>query len=1094
MPVPTFKRQFAGQLLWYLELANQPAGLKDYAVAFLPRGPKEPQAELNLVQSWSIGGIYIFLGRRVANEQQLITDVYTYMNGQQSGLVWIANPVEPPKLWQASKVVCNENWQVVQKAAVRFSNYFLNVDAGNQVVMAPGDESLVMPASQTLYWQCDPGGYRFGIEGQIELPFGGEAVGALKCSLLSAYQPPNGLADFEKLDASLYYFFQPVGGGQTLSVLRYQVMSGSMYRLFATLDPVNPLVKTRTILRFLRNPAALPEGTLETGFVTVYGSRITLVPVGSQTHPLGPGLIFTVRPSTTQPHADDHFYLAFDGSFTLKMVLAGDDIRLLCGFSGAEYLHFEALPDHVFTFFANQPAFAPTFRQQVPVAQGTPLLTDLATTSWLAFTPAKVRTLHYFAQPEGAALYTFISLLQGALQYQEVPAGIFPGTPASVAMSFPLVPYKLLPPVSLEAVRALELQILSPIRRNVLTQYLLPAGNAQPAPETTLTTTPQGLLLQLDKSLGYWQKLTLAQQQKGAQVLQVANVVGGMKAALQTNQLFAVITNKDEFLRCCQPQGNFSLTIDGWGFNFSPLHWPQYKSMMLIKYAGRSIKELALDTSAWSWLAASKGWNELLDSVEMTQIELLALIKEASEQEGNELADFYRRVLNNPDWNGVLFLRVPVSSFPQNIQNLLIGLVGSALYGHHIVIDSTPIQVINGTISTQDSALSGFVDYADAEDLYYDNLDYTYKVLALKVTLANSLVVNLTSQVELMINRLFADDAILENSVRSNNLVLNGYLQGEGADARFVFSEEGSHVFHLKNSVLSRVEVTQAQFLTLEPDEQNPNRVSTVFILGGNLEFAENTVFDIFSYGRVEQEGESGSKLQFANLLIYMDFTSDQPLNLDFRFEAGSMAFDLSKSTARPASLVQHFPLKLAGLIQGLKENGPGELGYIDVASPLTQSAMTYPWYGLAFELDLGTLGALAGAVGLTVTLLAAWLPDPGERRVYIGMRLPGLVSTRPELRLEGVLKLSFGSMLFTVKHDQGSAYMLRLRNMALSVLGFSLPPGQTDVFLFGDPTGSGSGTLGWYAAYAHNDEQTKVDAVYLRQRLLLLGESTDGH
>ena len=47
------------------------------------------------------------------------------------------------------------------------------------------------------------------------------------------------------------------------------------------------------------------------------------------------------------------------------------------------------------------------------------------------------------------------------------------------------------------------------------------------------------------------------------------------------------------------------------------------------------------------------------------------------------------------------------------------------------------------------------------------------------------------------------------------------------------------------------------------------------------------------------------------------------------------------------------------------------------------------------------------------------------------------------------------------------SSYILQLRNIALSILSISIPPsGQTNIVLFGDPTGSDRETLGWYAAY----------------------------
>src|SRR5437763_3691126 len=362
--------------------------------------------------------------------------------------------------------------------------------------------------------------------------------------------------------------------------------------------------------------------------------------------------------------------------------------------------------------------------------------------------------------------------------------------------------------------------------------------------------------------------------------------------------------------------------------------------------------------------------------------------------------------------------------------------------------------------------------------------------MALKCAYQNSTTTSFNIQIEMMINKLFSDYAMLDESVRSNNLVLNGFLQGEGDEAAFVFLDEGSHVFRLEHSVLNRVEVTRVQFLTLPERQDRPGTVFTVFVLSGSLEFEELPGFDIFSFGSLPGSQENGGRLQFSNMLIHMDFPEDQPSNLDFRFDVESMAFNQASSTARPDSLFQHFPLKVAGLLQGLENSTPGDTGYISVKSPLVQSVMDYPWYGLTFELDLGTLGALAGDVGLTVTLLAAWKAAEGTRRTYVGIKLPGATGARPELPIEGVLKLNFSGIEFTVNHEQGSAYMLHFKNMALRLLSFSFPPGQTDILLFGDPSGGNSGTLGWYASYAKDEKPAAPDRLRLRRRLIVQGEA----
>ncbi|HST63456.1 MAG TPA: hypothetical protein VLK84_32390, partial [Longimicrobium sp.] len=149
----------------------------------------------------------------------------------------------------------------------------------------------------------------------------------------------------------------------------------------------------------------------------------------------------------------------------------------------------------------------------------------------------------------------------------------------------------------------------------------------------------------------------------------------------------------------------------------------------------------------------------------------------------------------------------------------------------------------------------------------------------------------------------------------------------------------------------------------------------------------------------------------------------------------------------------------------------PEDLGYTAVSAPIDASLLSAPWYGLTFSLDLGTLGALAGSVGLSVTVLAAWSPQPGADPppVYLGLQLPGARALGIDLPLQGVMRLGFRSFQFQADEqpDGSRAYMLRLRRLALSILGWSVPPGNTDVVLFGDPHGAGRQVVGWYAAYA---------------------------
>src|SRR6185295_9647657 len=112
----------------------------------------------------------------------------------------------------------------------------------------------------------------------------------------------------------------------------------------------------------------------------------------------------------------------------------------------------------------------------------------------------------------------------------------------------------------------------------------------------------------------------------------------------------------------------------------------------------------------------------------------------------------------------------------------------------------------------------------------------------------------------------------------------------------------------------------------------------------------------------------------------------------------------------RAKALYAKFPLKLSGFVatpDPLLQNpplppseataqSPESLGYVSITAGVQQSKMLDPWYGLVFDIDLGTLGALAGGAGLVLKLLLGW-SEGGTRdepAVYVGVRLPGVNAT----------------------------------------------------------------------------------------------------
>jgi hypothetical protein len=252
--------------------------------------------------------------------------------------------------------------------------------------------------------------------------------------------------------------------------------------------------------------------------------------------------------------------------------------------------------------------------------------------------------------------------------------------------------------------------------------------------------------------------------------------------------------------------------------------------------------------------------------------------------------------------------------------------------------------------------------------------------------------------------------------------------------------------------------------------------VQSRFILWGVIDFAElqgsdKQPFDVLSFG-AEQPSDPIVGLAFSGVAVDMTFvaaTATTPAVTSFGFDASHATVDTALTTARQDSLFAHFPLSLKGLVQGPPNTTPADQHAMSVSSPLTQSAVTTPWYALSFKLDLGSLGALAGEAGFEADLVAAWSPNPTGYTLFLGLVLPGATGgAQREISLEGILKLTFGGITLT-RGPTGSSYVLLLSNIALKLLSLTFPPGQTNLVLLGNPDDAASTTLGWFASYAKN-------------------------
>ncbi|HKP51302.1 MAG TPA: hemagglutinin protein [Chloroflexia bacterium] len=532
--------------------------------------------------------------------------------------------------------------------------------------------------------------------------------------------------------------------------------------------------------------------------------------------------------------------------------------------------------------------------------------------------------------------------------------------------------------------------------------------------------------------------------------------------------------------------GLLKADLGGWTFQLSPHSWridDASPTIMIFKYCNRSLAQMVADASTWGWPEAAEDNGR---DLRPTQSIIQAIFDDAAAAaQETPYALFWREVVSDPAWNGVLFLNAPVSlaELPGDLQFLSAGIDQTRFYAHHVGFSVTPFDVSSGTITLGQTAAFGLIDYQDPQDLYLtETVPFAFKTLALSARFANGAPAGFSAQVELMVNRLFGAELTKQSPERGNNLILNGNYIQQGGKLTYAFTLQGENVYSVARSALESMELLGLQLQVAQGGTMGQVKID--FILSGNLRFVEIEEFDLFSFGReaaavVGQEPADGY-LRFGNLVVSMTFPLADPTQQAFTVNENRLGFDLTNSLARPQSLAAKFPLHVSGFVvsPNLAEPGdppqgqrPEDLGYTSVAAPIDQSLLSPTWYGLVFTLDLGTLGELAGSVGLSLTVLAAWATGmtEGDRLVYLGLKLPDARSSGLNLPLQGVMRLAFRSFQFVAGDDEdgGRFYMLRLRRLALSILSWSFPPGNADIFLVGNTNGGGKAALSWYAAYS---------------------------
>ncbi|HXA50958.1 MAG TPA: hypothetical protein VNV86_11660 [Candidatus Acidoferrum sp.] len=501
---------------------------------------------------------------------------------------------------------------------------------------------------------------------------------------------------------------------------------------------------------------------------------------------------------------------------------------------------------------------------------------------------------------------------------------------------------------------------------------------------------------------------------------------------------------------------DFQLVVQGFQFDLSPYLWDRNNTMLLIKYQNATLGELVQDTSKWSH---ADDFNDNPDSIQSV---LAAYIQTARDSKDADMQNFIDDIVDNRNWNGVLAInvQVPLTGLPPELEGLAAGINPALFLAHHIGATVTPVVVSGGELVAKPSSIFGLINYPDQGPIVDTVSTYQYKVRTLKMVMENSSITSFSSVVELLVNQLFGDAALLVGA-QSNVIDFNGTYQKQGSQGTYLFTNNAVNAFKMTSNVLDEVVISGAQFVTIgETTTDTGIQVNSKFLFSGFINFLAQPGFDAFSFGDDKNKGG----LVFSNLSVDLSFDEVIPSYKTFTFDASGITLDTGTSMARDGSLYAHFPLKLTALSSGGSDTRPDKANFMPVGTPLASGGLTDTWYALSFSLNLGTPGALAAQVGFNAGFIVAWSPGGSQLSLYIGLSLPGVKGGERAITLQGVIKLTFGDVSFMVN---GTSYILQLRNIALSILSLTIPPsGQTNILLFGDPSGADRDTLGWYAAF----------------------------
>lgn len=728
------------------------------------------------------------------------------------------------------------------------------------------------------------------------------------------------------------------------------------------------------------------------------------------------------------------------------------------------------------------------------------------------------------------------------LAFKKIPAwqpqGLSEANAASKTPLVPMVPYGGVPTSNAATVaqyQLMETKGINPQRRLTLksataNKSFAPAFNRSLTAESgTLTDnmTPLGLIGSFDENDVWLDTKFAVSGARKDKILQFEDMSDRLRSALYQNQIFLVIDRNMSGTDKLFTFGDTDATVElsDWFFNLQlqgqdPDGVPPI--IILKFFRDKSIKELVDDQSLWEDAPTFSS------NPSERQTQLHKIIEDAASAGPASVYANFNSIVNDPSFTGILAVNtaLKLEDLPPVIRALLGGMTKSdgssniaAFRAHHVGVKISDTGN-SSTVSLDSSSVFALVDYEDASEsntslsvrsvesnessmptIYGDatGLDYYgFKVIYLRALFENNALTNFEAEIDLMVNNLFAVGVNLggDNNAPSDDNIIKitgSYSEHDGAQTYSFIAKKTYEFAFEDNTYLKKIVFDKVQFSATEDTPQTgsgngqTSKISSRFAIWGSMEFNKLDFLDMFSFEKLSF-ADLGIEMNY-NLTVFGGGTDPETSDLNLGFAPGNLRFDFGSTEQRTDddSLLALLPFKLKSFLYSEKGQSISELDYFQISleslgitpasNPPTDSKFNF---GLIFDLDLGSLGALVGDLSaFKFSIFLGWQPPSGAKpnAIIFGVQMPE-ADGKLEINIQGVLKISIE--LFQLKWTDGEdkLLVLALHNAYMEVLGTRMPPGNIffDFALFA-PT-KGENKIGWIAAFNKKAEEEKKKAL----------------